>query len=162
MTDKTTEIANLKNTINELLMRVNRLQAADWPRKGDAYWARDVFGRICKDIWMNCALDNTAQALGNIYRTKEDVERELDRLRLMVELKAFADYVPDWSDGSAKYLIRKDTDSEAWSVDWCPGWEIPNTIYFKSPRRAHEAIEHFGDRLNLLLGGQDERRLRRI
>ena len=150
----TNNLEQLKADYKKLGETIERMEDGSKPEEGARYFTVS-YGEICYKTWDNDTIDNSAYKTGNIYRTRELAERARDRLILIEELKDFADFVTDWNDHSQdKYRLYYD---HLWGR-----WGYMSSAYsqnafilphFPTVDRIEEAIEHFGDRLNLLLEG---------
>lgn len=99
----------------------------------------------------NDDVDNNAYSIGNCYRTREDAQFAVEKLKVIAELKRFAQEHNDkinWDNNSKwKYYIvynYKINNINCDAVVTVKG----NNIYFKSEEIAKQAIETIGaDRL---------------
>lgn len=92
--------------------------------------------------------------IGNFFRTEDEAQKHLDRLVLLQELKEFAgpqDWI-DWNDiNQDKWSIRFNHDENMFCCCKSLVIEIIGQVYFDSMKSAEKAIDHFGERLKLLL-----------
>lgn len=94
----------------------------------------------------------------NLFKTKEEAEFALEKIKVYLELKNFADENNDsidWSDICAnKYSIAYEHDDEILRVDRWSYMEHLGCIYFSSEKLAWEAIKTVGaDRIKKYLFG---------
>lgn len=121
------------------------------PEMGREYWYLNS-STSSIDTWGSCTVDQARLKRGNVYLTEEAVIRADDKRILLKELRDFADFEPDWSDEwQVKYYLVYDHMGEEWAASQDCTIALPCVQYFGTDARIQEAIEHFGDRLDLLL-----------
>ena len=86
---------------------------------------------------------------GNIYQTEALATKARDRQLLLVELQDYADQKNEGCKMFALYHSLAKFDDDWGRVD--TACIIPGTARFRSSEDADAAIDHFGDRLNILL-----------
>ena len=123
------------------------------PEKGQEYYCVLGDGAVANFKWQVVKPDLFRFSQGNCFKTRAKAEKHRDKLILIAELKEFAGYwKPDWYDNSqVKYCLYYCHEEDQWLTDNCVSTKEVGQIYFNTLDRAQEAIEHFGDRLNLLL-----------
>lgn len=146
-------IAKAQAQLEELLA-----QDKAWhPRDTDFYWFLRSDGTTDRGTWQ--ATDDTKRYLdqGNIFRTKEEAEKERDRravLKKVRDIAASDGWVPDWTYRSSvvPYSLIWDYADTEWQI--CSHSYIrgpqPGTVYM-SEASAHKCIEELGDELDALL-----------
>lgn len=98
----------------------------------------------------NGCFDNLLYEIGNCYRTREETTFALEKLKVIAELKRFAqehnDKI-DWKDGHWKFYIAYDyTENKVIYMSALTSKR--NDIYFTSEKIAQQAIKTIGaDRL---------------
>lgn len=60
------------------------------PTKGEKYFVICDTGIVDDYIWMDDPTDNDYSNMGNVFRTREDAERELERIKVIAEMRKFA------------------------------------------------------------------------
>ena len=158
MTDK---IEELEKTASELQKQIKELkelkESKGFPEPEEYYFTLDSDGHIIRYINYRQEITDMFKSIGNCFRTRELAEREVERRKLMVELKVFSDFETsrcDLSRNTIRYSIIYDVSLTAFKTHiWSGHLYSGNEIYFKTRERAKEAIDYFGDRLNLLLLG---------
>ena len=158
---KTTDVVNLtdlQKKYEELGAEIEALKEQGvidiWPKYyGDNYYSVASNNSIMECVWANHEMDKARKAAHNIFRTKEEAQAKADWRQMTDDLWAYAKEVnggweADWGDVSImKYSInfyKESIDAEKW-VNYNFG-----TPAFKSKALAQQAINHFGDRLNIL------------
>lgn len=148
-------------TKQELLDKIAELQAKvdampddkpkGVPRDDERYWLLTWSG-CAPSVWTNDPVDFARLKRGDVYLTEEAAKRADDKRILLKELRDFADFEPDWSDEwQVKYYLVYDHMGEEWAASQDCTIALPCVQYFGTDARIQEAIEHFGDRLDLLL-----------
>ncbi len=121
----------------------------------ELYSAIDSFGQTVQNRDWRDGADNYRYAVGNYYRTAEEAIRARDKTRLIQKLKDYAlEHNGEWEvDTQDKFQVRFIIawDLNEWTVSRIYGRYYPFDIYFASREVGKAAIEHFGERLNLLL-----------
>lgn len=120
------------------------------PEFTEDYWVIDNDGSAYEDHWDNYSIDNNRLQSGNVYRTKEDVERILENRRTLVKLREFG-FKPDWSDwGQDKCFDCMVKDELSWDFS-CTVNCSPH-VYYESEERQQEAWAAVGkDKIKQLL-----------
>lgn len=136
-----------------------KASADEWPKNGDIHWYVDASGCISWAGFNSESIsDAAALATGNIYRTKEEAEREVERRKLLTQLRKMAKASwgggnADWSwSGQYKWELFYVHRDKEWSAIDLGQSQTQGAIYFATGRDAEAAIETIGaDRLMLLL-----------
>lgn len=156
------EIEKLEAAIaaaNEKLAELKAAQAEKaWLRNGDAYWTLDDSAEVSETRWATDYIDRARLAIGNVFRTKADAEREIERRKVLTELRRLAR--ESWGDGKAdwsnsvqnKYRLHFDYYTEGWHASFCNAVRQQGAVWFATEQAAQAAVETIGaERLNLLL-----------
>ena len=145
------ELAALRKRIDELEARA-KAEEAKWPKLGDAYFYVECDGEIGESDWECDDVDAGSLALGNVYRTKEDAEREVERRKALTELRRLAKASWDKDPVNHAYYSLRVLNGV---IDVCAYSYRRNelgVVYFATEKDAKAAIETIGaDRLMLLL-----------
>jgi hypothetical protein len=130
------------------------------PNHGEMYWYIPHCGDIASTIWSNyCDLDADLFAMGNCFKTKEEAEFALEKYKVYLELKNFADENNDpidWNNKKQeKYIINYCTvDKKSVFVDSWATYQFIGCVYFSSYKLAKRAIQKVGeDRIKKYLFG---------
>lgn len=76
------------------------------PENNELYWFINNDGTISSVPWYDDAADRKFYAIGNCFRTKEDAGFAVERLKVIAELKEYAE--PEdvsWEDSTTHYII---------------------------------------------------------
>lgn len=123
-------------------------EEAEFPKYGSEYYYIDY--EVCKSAWCDDAIDKNRLSVGNIFKTREEAEFEVERLKVIHEMKQFAepkDY--EWDSFNEHYYIyyrfmnymNTNDVVEIGHVNSCKSDEI----YFKSEKDAKACIEAVGE-----------------
>lgn len=129
-----------------------------WDLKGgDKYFFIGAIGFVREDVYGSCNADRGCISQGNAFLTKEEAEFEVEKRKVIAELKRYAyEFSEDeWCDGDVyKFSIFYDYSFDCLEVDYRFMVKFANGIYFKSEEDADEAIETVGeDRIKKYLFG---------
>lgn len=141
------EIAALKKQLNNLekLYDSFNLPNKRWrAEKGNDYYFISTFDGAYLDREAATNSDDFHYAIGNYFRTKEQAEFEIERLKVIAELREFATPISDfdWNNCLDKkyYIILESDEVSVDSVDYYQA----SDLYFKSKDVAKCAIEAVG------------------
>ena len=138
-----TRIEELEQKVKELQSEIESLK---FPNRENRYFYITTMGSISSDIltnYHNTSADNRRLSIGNCFRTEEEARFQVERLKVIAELKKFAE--PDdrpW-DGVKHYAIGYDRRDEQMVIEPYFYTDI-GTLYFESQQKAGEAIETIG------------------
>lgn len=152
------ELAALRKRIDELEAQAKTESTDSWPKYGNECWAIDGDGDLFDFVWN--LDDNQLHRLeiGNVFRTEEEANREVERRKVLTELRKLAKASwgggnADWSrSGQYKWEMFYDHKEKEWiALDlWLS--QTQGAVYFATGHDAEAAIETIGaDRLMLLL-----------
>ena len=123
----------------------------------ELYWLIDSNGNVCRSCWLKDGFDKQRSKIGNVFHTKEEVEKELDRRILLTKFRQFrdkcnGDWKPDWEDKSEdKFFILFNHESSELISNWCLYLQPFSSFgFFKNIEDANRAIELFGDEIKRL------------
>lgn len=130
------------------------------PKSGENYWYIMHCGDIASTSWSNyCGLDAELFTMGDCFKTKEEAEFALEKHKVYLELKNFADENNDpidWGNKKQeKYIINYCTaDKKSVFVDSWATYQFIGCVYFSSYKLAKQAIQKVGeDRIKKYLFG---------
>ena len=141
-----------RNQLLALVKKSTEEKPKVWkPEDKKEYYFINAGGRICDDIWTNCILDNNLYAIGNCFKTEEEAEFALEKLKVITELKRFAqehNEKIDWNnDDQPKYHLCYSYFSDSILISFAYYKKL-NVISFTSREIAQQAIKTIGaDRL---------------
>lgn len=135
------ELAELKESIKE---EDENNQSCWRPKCGEEYYWITNYGESLSDIWTNSSYNEERLVIGNVFRTKEEADFEVERLKVIHELRQYAEPRDIKLDGIKEYFFiaynfNNDDIDLAFSR-----WGKSSAIYFSSEDRAWEAIKVVG------------------
>ena len=142
---KVEKFLKLLNIDADIIEAKNVKEQNEWPQPGDRYYTIQSIGGISDNMWTNCPVDNQLAEIGNCFRTKEDAEFEVERLKVLAEMKKFAEPEDTVWDGYNEHwsihynsMVYKDIDYT------CRTNDKYNDIYFESEEKAMECVKAIG------------------
>ena len=121
------------------------------PEKDGHYYYYNDTGHIYESCYDGDSTDKNRLEFGNSFKTKEEAEHMVEKLKVINELKKFAlennEAEIDWNNLSQKkYVIIYDPENQ--NVDVYCYWRtqyIPFNIHFTSEKIAQKAVETIGE-----------------
>lgn len=141
------QLEELRAKVNELEQALSLAKLAEWPQEGDCYWFVTADGLAASGPWDNDLTDAGRAEIGNVFRTEEEADFEIERLRVIAELKKFAMSREEVKAArSCKYIyyFYSDGDGEL-DTSTCCGIRTPGVLYFESSDAALKAVEAVGE-----------------
>lgn len=149
------QITELQKTIDNLEEQLNK--DSKWPKEDDLYYYISGCGSINRAFFEKTEYHIAKIEIGNCFKTKEEAEFALERLKVRAELKEFGFKPTDWYKDTteSKYSIYYDNCSQQLAIDYILFMQ-DDVIYFKSRDIAKKAIEQVGeDRIKKYLFGKE-------
>lgn len=123
----------------------------------EEYWFVTTEGAIRANWWSNSKLETMYYKQGNVFKTREEAEKEADRRELLTRFRQFrdqcnGDWKPDfensWED---KYSIMFHYKSRKLKIANSGDYDNFRPFsYFKNESDTQRAIELFGDEIKRL------------
>lgn len=142
-----TKLQKIEQQLQNLQAEIEKLKQAEqngnqWvPEGGDKYFFIEVDGTVYVDTWWGNSIDVNKLSIGNVFKTKEEVKFEVERLKVIAELKKYSsEFVHggdncqitfDYEDGKVLYLSNGEIKS--------------STLYFPSEATARQAVQEVGE-----------------
>lgn len=133
------ELKALKERIAELEEREKREK--EFPQDGDEYWFIDSTGEVINEKWEGLSFEIERLEFGNIFKTKEQAQFAVEKLKVEAELRK---YSRPFELDSLNHYIFLDTDDDCLGVDSLSFCQSQGTIHFESEGKAQQAIESVG------------------
>ena len=119
------------------------------PEVEETYYYINGLGDVCAIEWSDDDFDQDLYSLGNCLKTREEAEFTLEQLKVLAELKEYAENVEveEWDGNTKHYYLYYHIieDNIGWGWSW---YSISSNIYFSSEEQVRKAIEAIGkDRL---------------
>ena len=125
---------------------------------GERCWFISSSGSLFRDTWDTALISSDRYSQGNVFKTKEEAERERDKLALLVRFRQFRDKCNgDWKPdlNNTKYYIYLDCDYLMLNIFSSMIRDAFNLFgYFKNKEDCQRAIELFGDEIKRLFVGE--------
>ena len=138
------ELAELKESIKE---EDENNQFCWIPEFGEKYYWIANYGEPLPDIWTSPSYNEDRLAIGNVFKTKEEAGFEVERLKVIHELRQYAEPRDAQWDGKNDHYYITCTTFNSYenriNVYSSPLYKH-HDIYFSSFFRAWEAIEAVG------------------
>ena len=111
-------------------------------------------GDIIHGVWTKQEVDTKRYEQGNVFKTKQEAIREIDKRALLTRFRQFRDKCNgDWKPEvfECKYFITYDSFKNVLESSWNDTWDNFHTFGdFKHERDCLRAIELFGDEIKRL------------
>ena len=149
---------NLQEELKALKQRVAELEELakeeyEFPQDGDEYWFITDRGMVFDSEFKNKKSDKDSLAIGNIFKTREQAEFALEKLKVEAELRKFSKS-PNMS--AVKWFIVCADSEEVYTL-YTTQEISQGTIYFESKKVAQQAIETVGiDRIKKYIFGVED------
>ena len=145
------ELTALKERIAEL--EYHAKDEREFPKRGDKYYFIVASGGVDWLQWDESGFGLRAQDIGNIFRTKEQAEFAVEKLKVEAELRKFS---KPFEILLTNWLITREVDG-AIEAHWSSHAESQGTLYFESEEKAQQAIETVGiDRIKKYIFGVED------
>lgn len=149
----------LLNRIEELekeLLELKELvkEEQDFPQDGDIYWLIDDEGSVFNTFYDNHYIDRYHQLIGSVFKTKEQAEFAVEKLKVEAELRKFS---KPFESGETSYYIFFHIEIDCLDTHFTSYCPPQGSIYFESEEKAQQAIESVGeDRIKKYLFGVED------
>lgn len=141
-----------RETLMKLIEKANQTKREPWkPLKGEQFYYITAFGCVNSSTWNSSNVLQMLYKVRNYFKTKEEAEFEVEKLKIIVELKRFAETYNDedfekkkYEISTIKHQIFYDCSSNKISVS---DWRIVfnEGIMFSSKELAEQAINEIGE-----------------
>lgn len=141
------KLATLKEElIEELMQEVEEEREDEFPKLGETYWYISSSGDIYWDKWDDTQTDRNRLAMGNVFRTREEVEFELEKRKVIAELKKYAKPKDrEWNGENEHWCIYYNyLDQEIKCYGPFLGLRYTD-IYFETEEKTREVINAVGE-----------------
>ena len=135
------EIKQLKKCIKEI--KKKEIEGSIWkPEFGGEYWMVSIGEcRVFRAFWKNSNIHEKRFNMGNVYRTQEEAEFQLERMKVLEELKKFS---CKYRKGELNYYIYLNSNTNELGVILSDIY-MRFDFYFESYEKAEEAIKEVGE-----------------
>ena len=139
------EILKIKNEmIDEFDKRVEALkeEEQEFPQDGDEYWYMNALGIIFNDKWSGSISEEEMLEIGNVFKTREQADFAVEKLRVEAELRKFS---RPFKEDEDNYFIQINSSYNNIVIDTDEGYQTQSTIYYETRNEALLAIESVGE-----------------
>ena len=154
-------IAELEDKVKVLLDEIETLKREEKAEKfeylfeiGEQCWFISSSGSLFRDTWDTTLISFDRYHQGNVFKTKEEAERERDKRALLTRFRQFRDKCNgEWEPEvfECKYFITYDSFKNVLESSWNDTWDNFHTFGdFKHECDCLRAIELFGDEIKRL------------
>ena len=145
------ELKALKERIAEL--EEQEKQEREFPQYNDTYYNIESNGRVDWFKWGEGDYDLEAQGIGNIFRTEEQAEFAVEKLKVEAELRKFS---RPFCWGGENWILSMGTNKDVFLV-YEDDEMNQGAVYFGDEYKALEAIEAVGkERIKKYIFGEEE------
>lgn len=127
------EIAELKSKVKE---------GPKFPEYGDIYWCIDEEGIIYTNTFEGIQADRNILEIGNVFRTKEQAEFAVEKLKVEAELRNLSD---SWDLEKTQYTFSFNWEVEEFEIEYPDYNQYPDSYYFDSVDSLEQALETVGE-----------------
>ena len=134
------ELKALKKRIAELEEQAKEEQ--EFPQDGDVYWYINPLGFAFHDEWSGFITEGHKIEIGNIFKTKEQADFAVEKLKVEAELRKFG---RPFKEDEYNYFIQIHPSHNNIVVESDDFYQTQGAIYFESTTIANEAIDAIGE-----------------
>lgn len=147
------EIKSLKERIAELEEQVKEEQ--EFPKIDDEYWIVESTGEIDNGTWEGSSTENDFMSIGNVFKTCEEAEFVVEKLKVEAELRKFT--IPFKHDYENYTLCYNHDEGRLAEVNKINAFEGAGEMYFSSLEEVRNAINAVGaDRIKKYIFGVED------
>lgn len=139
---------NLKEELKALKERIAELERLEkeergFPQDGDKYWLIEETLGVSRYAWAGDDFDNKLLSVGNVFRTKQQAEFAIEKLKVEAELRK---YSRTFKHGGDNYTFNFNHDEgKVVHVYASESYEELGSLYFESRDKAQQAIDEVGE-----------------
>ena len=134
------ELKALKERIAELEEQAKKED--DFPQDGDMYWIIEDSTEVSRYAWEGDDFDNQHLPVGNVFKTKEQADFAVEKLKVEAELRKFSRKYQPYAE---LYTIVFHNNSKKVITVTANQTFQDITFYFESENKANQAIQSVGE-----------------
>ena len=144
--DKISEMENELAQLKEELNKQEEPKLGRWkPEYADKYYYLDSDGDIYDRKWTDDIVGKKKYKIGNVFKTQEEAQFAIEQLKVLAELKEYADDDKEWDNSSTHWSIQYTALNGYIEVGYYSNTlSVPFNIYFSSKEQAQKAIDVIG------------------
>ena len=137
-------IEALEAEFNERLkaLKAEVQQEQEFPQVGDEYGYIDNDGVVMEMEWRGIEYDQGRLSIDNVFRTKEQAEFTVEKLKVEAELR---EYSRPFVDGEWNNHIKYSQSFDELSISTSLVYQTQGVIYFEGGEKARQAIKSVGE-----------------
>ena len=146
--DKIEQFLKLLNVDADIVEaeNVKEPEEKEWPQDVDDYYYIHSDGSISRSVfYLNDSFCKNTLSIGNCFRTREEAEFEAERLKVIAEMKKFAEPEDKKWDGHNKHWCFLYDCNSVFIQVICKITFKHDGIYFESEEKARECVEAVGE-----------------
>ena len=134
------ELKVLKERIAELEEQVE--QEKEFPQVEDDYWYVDGDAEVMLSVWYGDDYDKGRVSIDNVFKTKEQAEFAVEKLKVEAELRKFSRPFEVGKSNTEFYYWH---ESRRVMFNCFKTCQMQGSIYFESEEKAQQAIDTVGE-----------------
>ena len=137
-------IEALETEFNEKIktLKAEAQQEQEFPQFGDDYWYVDSDTEVMDTASYDGEYDQGRLSIGNVFKTKEQAEFAVEKLKVEAELRKFS---RPFKGNNKNYCIELCSPYERVTLYSYEQFQIQGVIYFESREKAQQAIKSVGE-----------------
>ena len=133
-------IEELEKELLELKEQVKEQQG--FPQSGERYWYSNGGGMVNSCFWKSEQFDLNRYRIGNMFKTEEQAEFAVEKLKVEAELRKFSRL---FADGEENNHIKYSPSFDELSVLTSFSYQDQGVFYFESREKVQQAIDTVGE-----------------
>lgn len=135
---------DLQEELKVLKERIAELEelSREFPQDGDEYYVLSATGLVIPYVWVDDNIDFKSQAIGNIFRTKEQAEFAVEKLKVEAELRKLS---VSWDLEKTQYTFSFNWEAVEFEIEYPDYNQYPGSYYFDSVDSLEQALETVGE-----------------
>lgn len=149
-------IEALETEFNEKIkaLKAEAQREDEFPQDGDKYWLIEETLGVSRYAWAGDDFDNKLLSVGNVFRTKQQAEFAIEKLKVEAELRKHSDV---WNLEKTQYTFSFNWEDGRFNVEYPDYKQYANGYYFDNIIALQDAIETVGkDRIKKYLFGVED------
>ena len=149
-------IEALETEFNEKIkaLKAEAQRENEFPQKYDNYWYVDDDTEILSMNWYNSEYDQGRLSIGNVFRTEQEAQFAVEKLKVEAELRKFS---RPFEYGKFNYYLFFVIDGDNLKIDFTSYCQPQGAIYFESEEKAQQAVSTVGeDRIKKYIFGVED------
>ena len=133
-------IEELEKELAELKCKVK--EGTKFPQFGDDYWYVDSDTEVMETASYDGEYDQGRLSIGNVFKTKEQAEFAVEKLKVEAELRNLSD---SWDLEKTQYTFSFNWEVGEFELEYPDYNQYPGSYYFDSLDSWEQAIETVGE-----------------